>query len=127
MFGSSCLEAFDPINGLTGFFGSQNWLHPIHQFVVAHLPRMGFGVVSPVVFQQKSGAAPSQHNRTSDGFLPVGGIRLTHQVQRRQAMAVLGIGWNPALPGVQAEALQQLQYARIIKSSVLFRKNGVPR
>ncbi len=38
------------------------------------------------------------------------------------AMAVLGIRWNPALPGSQVEALQQLQYARIIKSSVLFRE-----
>jgi len=38
------------------------------------------------------------------------------------ATAVMGIQWNPVLPGAQAEALQQLQYARIIKSSVLFRE-----
>ncbi len=38
------------------------------------------------------------------------------------AMAVLGIRWNPVLPAVQVEALQQLQYARIIKSSVVFKE-----
>ncbi len=37
------------------------------------------------------------------------------------AMAVLGIRWNPGLPAPQVEALQQLQYARIIKSSVLYK------
>ncbi|MDJ1502489.1 NAD(P)/FAD-dependent oxidoreductase [Xanthocytophaga agilis] len=36
------------------------------------------------------------------------------------AVAVLDIQWNPVLPELQIEALQQLQYARIIKSSVLF-------
>lgn len=38
------------------------------------------------------------------------------------AVAVSGIQWNPALPEAKTEALQQLQYARIIKSSVLFRE-----
>ena len=49
------------------------------------------------------------------------GTRLTGSrvVCTLPAPAVLGIEWNPALPAEQAEALQQLQYARIVKSSVL--------
>jgi monoamine oxidase len=38
------------------------------------------------------------------------------------AFSVTAINWNPALPPEKAQALRQLQYARIIKAPVLFRE-----